>query len=96
MNLSKLLHSCVIKFVSYSSAVDLPPGVLKRVKAMKNLQKATTQIEARFYKEVQCLEAKYHKLYQPYYDKRQAIMSGTYEPTDDECKWSEDEHDPGD
>jgi nucleosome assembly protein 1-like 1 len=61
------------------------------VKALKNIQKSTTLIEADFYKEVQKLEAKYHKLYQPFYDQRKAIVSGKYEPTDAECHWSDGE-----
>ena len=52
---------------------------------------STTQIEADFYKEVQRLEAKYHQLYQPYYDQRKTVVSGTYEPTDSESHWSDDD-----
>lgn len=77
-------------------SVNLPPAIQRRVKALKNLQKSTTQIEAEFYKEVQRLEAKYHKLYQPFYDQRQTIVTGTYEPTDSECHWSDDNDEPGD
>ena len=77
-------------------SVNLPPAVQRRVKALKNLQKSTTQIEAEFYKEVQRLEAKYHKLYQPFYDQRQTIVTGTYEPTDSECHWPEGTDDAGD
>lgn len=68
---------------------------MRRVKALKNVQKSTTQIEANFYKEVQQLEAKYHKLYQPFYDQRKSILTGRYEPTDAECHWSDDDADPG-
>ena len=68
---------------------------MRRVKALKNIQKSTTQLEAQFYKEVQHLEAKYHKLYQPLYNKRHSIVTGTYEPTDDECRWVEDGNEPG-
>ncbi len=68
------------------SFFSLPPKVLRRVEALKNIQRETIQLEANFYSEVQRLEAKYHKLYQPYYDKRQLICSGAYEPTDEECQ----------
>ena len=74
---------------------NFPPELLRRVKALKNVQKSTTQIEANFYKEVQQLEAKYHKLYQPFYDKRKSIVTGKYEPTDAECHWSDDDTDTG-
>ena len=84
----------MIVFVLYSS-INLPPKLLRRVNALKNIQKSTTEIEASFYKEVQQLEAKYHKLYQPFYDQRKDIVAGTYEPTDAECRFSEDDNDPG-
>ena len=64
---------------------------MRRVNALKNLQKSTTEIEADFYKEVQQLEAKYHKLYQPFYEQRKSIVTGAYEPTESECHWSESE-----
>ena len=61
------------------------------MKALKNIQKSTTQIEANFYEEVQQLEAKYLKLYQPFYDKRKDIVLGLHEPTDEEAHWSDDD-----
>ncbi len=73
-------------------AVNYPPRHLRRIKALKNIQKSITHVEAEFYKEVQALEAKYIKLYQPYYDRRESIVSGKYEPTDDECQWVDDEN----
>lgn len=69
--------------------------MLQRVKALKKVQKSTTQLEADFYKEVQQLEAKYHKLYQPFYDQRKLIITGEHEPTDEECHWSDDDSEPG-
>ena len=74
---------------------NLSPSILRRIKALKNIQKSTAHIEADFYKEVQALEAKYLKLYQPLYDQRESIVSGRYEPTDDECHWTDDESDAG-
>ena len=68
---------------------SVPPECMRKVKALKNLQKTITQLEVDFYKEVQLLEAKYHKLYQPHYRKRAAIVSGAYQPTDEECHWEE-------
>lgn len=80
---------------SICSYPNLPPYLLRKIKALKNIQKSTTLIEANFYKEVQRLEAKYHKLYQPYYDRRKLIVEGTYEPTDSECHWSDDDIETG-
>ena len=70
---------------------SLPLPVRRRIKALKRIQLETTQLEAQFYAEVQQLEAKYQKLYQPFYDKRHDIITGSHEPTDEEAHWSEDE-----
>ena len=43
--------------------------VKRRIKALKNIQLKATHIEADFYKEVQALECKYHKLYTPLYEQ---------------------------
>ena len=58
--------------------------------ALKKLQKESTKLEEQFYKEVQLLEAKYHKLFQPNYQNRANIVSGGYQPTDEECNWNGD------
>lgn len=72
----------------------LPPVVKRRVKALKRLQLDLTNIEAKFFKEVHDLECKYHRLYVPLYEKRNTIVNGTYEPTEEESQWpSDDEED---
>lgn len=71
----------------------LPLVVRKKIRALKNFQLATTEIEAQFYLEVQKLEAKYLALYQPLFDKRKDIVTGSRKPTDEEAHWSEDEDD---
>ncbi|CAH1971730.1 unnamed protein product [Acanthoscelides obtectus] len=68
----------------------LPPPVKRRIKALKKLQLATTQIEAEFFKEVHALECKYHQMYVPLYEKRNAIVNGGHEPTDEEAQWPSD------
>jgi len=65
--------------------IALPPEVKKRVKALKKVQLEVTKIEAQFYSELHALECKYLPKYQPYFEKRLAITSGKYEPTEDEC-----------
>lgn len=84
-----LIQNSVI-FVFY---VSYPPEVRRRIKALKRLQFGTTELEAQFYLDVQQLEAKYQKLYQPLYDKRYDIIRGSHEPTDEEAHWSEDDED---
>ncbi|XP_050513039.1 nucleosome assembly protein 1-like 1-B [Diabrotica virgifera virgifera] len=69
----------------------LPTSVKRRIKALKRIQLEATNIEAKFFKEVHNLECKYHKLYQPLYEKRNTIVSGQYEPTDEESQWSSDD-----
>ncbi|KAL1506828.1 hypothetical protein ABEB36_006118 [Hypothenemus hampei] len=70
---------------------SLPPPVKRRVKALKKLQLEATHIEAKFFKEVHDLECKYHRLYVPLYEKRNTIINGTYEPTEEESQWPSDE-----
>jgi len=68
---------------------SIPPEMVRKVNALKNLQKASTKLEEEFYREVQLLEARYHKLYLPHYKKRAEIVSGAHQPTDEECRWSD-------
>lgn len=69
---------------------SLPAPVRRRIKALKKLQAESIKIEAMFYEEVHKLECLYHTKYFPLYDKRDAIVNGTYEPNDDECEWPSD------
>lgn len=71
----------------------LPQSVKRRVKALKKIQLEATHAEANFYKEVHALECKYHKLYVPLYEKRNKIVNGIYEPTDEEAQWPSDDDD---
>nr|CAD7202987.1 unnamed protein product [Timema douglasi] len=70
---------------------SLPPSVKRRMKALKKIQLQATHIEARFYEEVHRLECKYHKEYSPLYQKRSQIISGLYEPTEEEADWDSDQ-----
>ncbi|KAG7187918.1 hypothetical protein KM043_013882 [Ampulex compressa] len=74
---------------------SLPASVKRRIKALKRLQFATTCIEAQFYEEVHALECAYYKMCAPLYEKRSEIVSGTYEPTDEQCAWESDEEEDG-
>ncbi|KAK0145100.1 Nucleosome assembly protein 1-like 4 [Merluccius polli] len=68
----------------------LPKAVKRRVHALKRLQVQCANIEAKFYEEVHELERKYAAFYQPLYDKRRDVITGTVEPTDEECEWQSD------
>jgi len=70
---------------------QVPPVVKRRIKALKKLQLEATNIEAKFFAEVHALECKYHKLYVPMYEKRHTIVTGDYEPTEEESQWPSDD-----
>jgi nucleosome assembly protein 1-like 1 len=64
----------------------LPPPVRRRVNALKKLQLDAVNIEAEFYRKVHDLECDYAERFLPLTEKRKVIVSGAYEPTDEECK----------
>ncbi|CAL7945313.1 unnamed protein product [Xylocopa violacea] len=74
---------------------NLPAPVKRRIKALKQLQLVTTNIEAKFYEEVHALECVYYKMCAPLYEKRSEIVSGVYEPTDEQCVWESDDEEEG-
>jgi len=75
---------------------SLPKVVKRRIKALKKLQLEFTNMEANFYKEVHALEVRYDQMHQPLYEKRQLILNGEYEPTDEEAAFTLDEEDDKD
>eukprot|EP00117_Sycon_ciliatum_P037100 scpid38277/ scgid6132/ Nucleosome assembly protein 1-like 1-B; Nucleosome assembly protein 1 len=79
-----------------SSYIDSMPAVMKgRIRALKNLQADHFKLEAKFYEEVQALERKYSDLRRPNDVKRRDIVTGTYEPTEEEAEldFEQDEDD---
>ncbi|KAJ8299685.1 hypothetical protein KUTeg_023745 [Tegillarca granosa] len=70
---------------------SLPKSVKRRIKALKKVQFEATKIEADFYKEVHELECKYAAKYGPLFEKRKQVVTGTTEPTDEECDWPSDD-----
>lgn len=70
--------------------LNMPDSVKKRVRALKVMQSEQMDIEAKFFEEVHAIECKYHKLYMPLYEKRSKIVSGNYDPTDEESVWPGD------
>ncbi|XP_043267123.1 nucleosome assembly protein 1-like 1-B isoform X2 [Venturia canescens] len=67
--------------------------VKRRIRALKQLQKITLNMEAKFYEEVHALECKYNTMCAPMYEKRSQIAAGVYEPTDEECVCDSDDED---
>jgi len=72
---------------------DFPPIVRRRVDALTNLQKQYSGLHKQYQEEVRELERKYQKLYDPILDKREKIVSGTHEPTDEEATVEKKEED---
>lgn len=63
---------------------SLPTAVKRRLNGLKYLQSKHADLENKFQEEVLALEKKYLLLYQPLYDQRTKIITGTYEPTEEE------------
>ena len=73
-----------------TSFIDhLPRCVKDRIHALKNIQVECAKLEGKFYEEAHQLEIKYAKLFKPLYEKRDNIVNGKYEPTEEETKWEE-------
>ena len=68
---------------------QLPTAVKRRLNGLKYLQSKHAELENKFQEEVLALEKKYLQLYQPLYDQRAQVISGTYEPTDEEVALGE-------
>lgn len=66
-------------------------ATMKKINALKNVQLQMLDVESKFYDELHELECKYAKLYEPFYEKRKKIVTGEYEPTETEGKWTLDE-----
>jgi nucleosome assembly protein 1-like 1 len=64
----------------------LPPVVRRRVDALSNLHKQYLVVQKQYQNEVQALERKFAKLYEPILDKRAQVISGAHEPTEDEAR----------
>ncbi|KAK8509087.1 hypothetical protein V6N13_062139 [Hibiscus sabdariffa] len=58
---------------------SLSPVVRKRVDELREIQNQHDELEAKFFEERAALEAKYQKLYQPFYAKRYDIVNGVAE-----------------
>ena len=75
---------------------SLPKAVQRRIKALKNIQVSCMNLEAEFYKDVHALECKYAEKSKALYEKRDSVINGEYEPTEEECEWKSDDEDDDD
>lgn len=77
------------KFVreyDYSKVHQLPKMLRRRLDALKKIQLEQVNLLHQYHKDIQDLEMKYEKLYQPLYEKRYKIVNGEHEPTEEECQ----------
>lgn len=70
---------------------SLPASIRKRLNALKNLDKQNSAIERELQREIHELEKKYYLQQKPIYGKRQEIIHGKYEPSEEECMRTEKE-----
>ncbi|KAJ2078588.1 histone chaperone [Coemansia sp. RSA 988] len=63
---------------------SLPKATRERVDALRYLQQQHTEINKKLHLEIFELEKKYSKLYAPLYERRDGIIQGGVDPTDDE------------
>ncbi|KAL3330253.1 hypothetical protein AABB24_034213 [Solanum stoloniferum] len=61
----------------------LPRNIRMRVDVLRGIQSQYNELEAQFLEEKAALEAKFHKLYEPLYNKRYEIVNGVVEAGDE-------------
>ncbi|KAG5591262.1 hypothetical protein H5410_041776 [Solanum commersonii] len=61
----------------------LPKNIRMRVDVLREIQSQYNELEAQFLEEKAALEAKFHKLYEPLYNKRYEIVNGVVEAGDE-------------
>lgn len=61
----------------------LPKNIRMRVDVLREIQSQYNELEAQFLEEKAALEAKFHKLYEPLYNKRYEIVNGVVEVGDE-------------
>jgi nucleosome assembly protein 1-like 1 len=69
----------------------LHPVILKRIHALKALQKETINLDAEFHQSVYELERKLQGKHDEIFKKRSDIVNGLHEPCDNECQLSAEE-----
>ncbi|KAG9013163.1 hypothetical protein FRB94_003603 [Tulasnella sp. JGI-2019a] len=70
---------------------SLPLPVRRRVEGLKGVHQEYTKLELAYKREVLELDKKYLALYNPVFDRRQKILIGEAEPTEEEVKLGEEQ-----
>uniref|UniRef100_A0A1I8H607 Nucleosome assembly protein 1-like 1 n=1 Tax=Macrostomum lignano TaxID=282301 RepID=A0A1I8H607_9PLAT len=77
------------KLQAMANYKQLPEPVKRRVRALKKLQFRSLEIESEFYRELHDLEMRYADRFAEQLNRRQQIVLGSVEPTDEEADWPE-------
>lgn len=75
-----------LNFSLQSILNELHPDVRNRINALKNIQVESIKLEADFHLAVHDLEHKFQMKYDDLFKKREKIVNGSHQPTEDECK----------
>uniref|UniRef100_A0A914EMV3 Uncharacterized protein n=1 Tax=Acrobeloides nanus TaxID=290746 RepID=A0A914EMV3_9BILA len=59
--------------------------VRKRIRALKKLQMESIKVESEFYEKVHLLEKEFQSLFDEINNRRAAVVTGEYEPAENEC-----------
>jgi len=83
-----LLKSRLGDLVGKSSGYleSLPIALQNRILVLKQLHRSKVTLDQEFKQEMRALENKYRTLFQPMFDKRNSIVNGETEPTDEEIE----------
>ncbi|CAD7091930.1 unnamed protein product [Hermetia illucens] len=71
---------------------SLPLPIKKKVRALRKLQLITTHLDAEFHRKVYELERSFEERHRDIFKKRFEIINGDYEPTEEECNYSDAEY----
>lgn len=66
-----------------------------KINALKNIHLNIVGLEEKFYEELHILECKYHRLFEPYFEQREKIVTGEYEPSGEETQWAYEQPENG-
>ena len=71
----------------HDSNKQIPRDILRRVKALKNIQLENVKHEIEYYRRIHQLDLEFKKMYDENNEKRKRIYLGLHEPNDSECWW---------
>ena len=70
-----------------TSNMQIPKDILRRVKALKNIQLENVKHEIEYYRKIHKLDLEFKKIFDENNERRKRIYLGLYAPTDSECWW---------